>query len=87
MNNPDATSLQPGRYRHYKGGEDQVISVATHSETGEHLVVYSCLYENGSWWVRPLDMFTGQVNAEGTTVDRFTLLHHETLITNGTDVE
>ncbi len=36
--------LQPGLYRHYKGGTYQVIGVARHSETDEQLVVYRCVY-------------------------------------------
>ena len=35
--------MKAGRYRHYKGGEYQVQGVATHSETGELLVVYTPL--------------------------------------------
>ncbi len=34
------TTVQPGRYRHYKGNEYTVIGMALHSETQEELVVY-----------------------------------------------
>ena len=37
MGNP---GLQPGRYRHFKGGQYRLIALATHSETGEQMVVY-----------------------------------------------
>ena len=60
-----------GRYRHYKGGEYEVISVAQHSETHEKVVVYRCLYDDGSWWVRPLAMFTETVDVNGQMVPRF----------------
>jgi hypothetical protein len=61
----------PGRYRHYKGGEYQVIGTARHSETDELLVVYRCLYDNDSLWVRPLAMFTETVLVDGREVPRF----------------
>jgi hypothetical protein len=64
--------LQPGRYRHFKGGEYQVIDTARHSETGEELVVYRPLYGEGKLWVRPLHMFLEQVEKEGETLPRFT---------------
>ena len=32
------SELQPGRYRHFKGNEYQVLGLATHSETGETVV-------------------------------------------------
>jgi hypothetical protein len=60
-----------GRYRHYKGGEYQVIGTARHSETGELLVVYRCLYDNNSLWVRPLAMFIETVVVAGQEVPRF----------------
>jgi uncharacterized protein len=61
----------PGRYRHYKGGEYQVIGTARHSETDERLVVYRCRYDNDSLWVRPLAMFVETVVIEGRNVPRF----------------
>ena len=63
--------LQPGLYRHYKGGNYQVIGVARHSETDEQLVVYRCLYDNDSLWVRPLTLFLETVLIDGCTVPRF----------------
>ena len=32
--------IKPGRDRHFKGNEYQVLGSATHSETGEAMVVY-----------------------------------------------
>lgn len=63
--------LQPGRYRHYKGKDYEVIDIATHSETGERLVVYRTLYGNYDLWVRPLEMFCEQVEVDGHSVPRF----------------
>jgi len=63
--------LQPGRYRHYKGKDYEVIDIATHSETGEKLVVYRTLYGNYDLWVRPLAMFTETVELDGESVPRF----------------
>lgn len=63
--------VRPGRYRHYKGNDYEVIGVARHSETGEELVVYRCLYGDNSLWVRPLAMFTETVVLEGRNVPRF----------------
>lgn len=63
--------LLPGRYRHYKGRDYQVLGVARHSETEESLVVYRCLYGDGSLWVRPLSMFLEAVTIGGESVARF----------------
>ena len=63
--------LQPGRYRHYKGKEYQVIGIATHSETQEKLVVYRTLYGAFDLWVRPLGMFTETLNVDGISIARF----------------
>ena len=45
--------VRPGRYRHFKGNEYQVLGVARHSETEEEMVVYRALYGEGGLWVRP----------------------------------
>lgn len=63
--------LPPGRYRHYKGPEYEVIGVARHSETEEVLVVYRALYGEFGLWVRPLSMFNETVQHEGRQVPRF----------------
>ena len=60
-----------GRYRHYKGGEYEVIGVARHSETDERLVVYRPLYNVTGLWVRPLAMFLETVTHDGEPVPRF----------------
>ena len=68
--------LQAGIYKHYKGQLYQVLHVATHSETREKLVVYQCLYEDYSIWVRPYEMFIEQVQLEdGSLISRFEFLH------------
>jgi len=66
--------IRPGRYRHYKGNDYQVIGIARHSETEEELVVYRKLYDDGSLWVRPLAMFVEDVSVDGRSVPRFAWL-------------
>ncbi|GJL58343.1 MAG: hypothetical protein NPIRA03_12000 [Nitrospirales bacterium] len=63
--------IQPGRYRHYKGKEYQVIGIAKHSETEENLVVYRALYGEFGLWVRPATMFREKIEIEGKLVFRF----------------
>ena len=73
--------VKPGRYRHYKGNEYEVIGCARHSETEEEFVVYRALYGDRGLWVRPSAMFMEEVLIEGKRVPRFSLLldgkHHE----------
>lgn len=66
--------IKPGRYRHFKGKEYEVIGVANHSETMEELVVYRALYGEGGLWVRPASMWNELVERDGQTVRRFTLI-------------
>ena len=65
------TSIPIGRYRHYKGKDYEVLGVARHSETEEELVVYRTLYGDFSLWVRPLAMFTEEIEVDGRRVRRF----------------
>lgn len=64
----------PGRYRHYKGGQYQVLGLARHSETLEPLVVYQALYGERGLWVRPAAMWTETVTFNGQSVPRFALI-------------
>lgn len=66
--------IKPGRYRHFKGKEYEVIGVAKHSETMEELVVYRALYGERGLWVRPASMWNEQVERDGKTFQRFTLI-------------
>ena len=63
--------IRPGRYRHFKGKEYEVIGVASHSETLEPMVVYRALYGEGGLWVRPAAMWNEQVDREGYSGPRF----------------
>ena len=68
---PALPPTQLGRYRHYKGGEYEVVGVARHSETLEPLVIYRPLYNDSGWWVRPHAMFFGNVLVDGVSRPRF----------------
>jgi hypothetical protein len=70
-------SVEPGRYRHYKGNEYTVLGVARHSETLEELVVYRQEYGEHGLWVRPAVMFAETVVVDGKTMPRFALLRTE----------
>lgn len=63
--------IKPGKYRHFKGNDYQVIIVAKSSETLEEFVVYQALYGERGMWVRPLVMFEETVEVAGLPVKRF----------------
>lgn len=65
------SSLASGRYRHFKGGEYEVLGIARDSESMRELVVYRALYCERGLWVRPLEMFTEIVERDGRSMPRF----------------
>ena len=73
----DETDLPPlpatptGRYRHYKGGEYEVLGAVRHSETLEPLVLYRPLDGDRGDWVRPHAMFFETVVIDGIAQPRF----------------
>lgn len=66
--------LRPGRYRHFKGREYQLLFVARHSETLEPMVVYRALYGERGLWVRPAAMWNEIVERDGKRCPRFEYL-------------
>ena len=56
--------LKPGKYRHFKGNEYELIDIASHSETMEPMVVYRALYGERGLWVRPAAMWNEWVDRE-----------------------
>lgn len=66
--------IKPGRYRHFKGKEYEVVGVAKHSETLEEYVVYRALYGEGELWVRPASMWNETVERDGKKYRRFTFI-------------
>lgn len=66
--------MELGIYKHYKGNLYQVLGVACHTETGDHLVVYQSLYGDYRLWVRPKTMFCEKITFNNQLVDRFAFL-------------
>ena len=66
--------IKPGRYRHFKGNEYEVLYLAKHSETLEPMVVYRALYGERGIWVRTASMWNEIVERDGQTFQRFTYL-------------
>ena len=66
--------IKPGRYRHFKGREYEVLGIARHSETEEELVVYRALYGDFGLWVRPVSMWNETVERDGKISRRFTYI-------------
>ncbi len=66
--------IKPGKYRHFKGNYYEVIGIARHSETLEHMVVYRALYAEGGLWIRPARMWNETVEKENYSGPRFTFV-------------
>ena len=63
--------LKPGKYRHFKGMEYELVGVAKHSETLEPMVVYRALYGECGLWVRPAAMWNEIVDKPNYHGPRF----------------
>ena len=66
--------LLPGKYRHFKGMEYELIGVAKHSEDLSPMVVYRALYGEGGLRVRPLEMWSEIVDKNGYHGPRFSYI-------------
>ncbi len=58
-------------YRHFKGNVYRLVGIAKDSETLEEMVVYQAMYGEGQMWVRPKEMFFGEVKRDGKRMPRF----------------
>ena len=66
--------IKPGKYRHFKGNEYQVLYNAKDSENLQDMVVYKALYGDGQIWVRPAKMWDETVIRDGKEFKRFTYI-------------
>ncbi len=73
----ETDEFRPGRYRHFKGNEYELLYLARHSETREEMVVYRALYGERGVWVRPKQMWNEIVEREGVRTRRFTYIGDE----------
>ena len=71
---PPLLTTPPGRYRHYKGMQYDVVGTVRHSETLEPMTLYRALYGEHGLWVRPAAMFEEEVVIAGVRQPRFTLI-------------
>lgn len=59
-------------YVHYKGGIYRALDTALHTEDQKEVMVYEHLWPNAyGMYVRPLDLFYGNVVVDGKLVRRF----------------
>lgn len=68
---PPRPPAEPGRYRHYRGGEYEVLGVVRHSESLEPMLLYRPLCNNSGMWVRPCAMFFEDAECNGARQPRF----------------
>ncbi|WP_417597136.1 DUF1653 domain-containing protein [Oceanospirillum sp.] len=78
-------AIQSGIYQHYKGSKYLVVGEVRHSETEETLVLYRALYGERGLWVRPVSMFSEQVDVAGEIKPRFELIEARDNLMAGVD--
>ena len=71
---PPSIVTKLGFYRHYKGGEYEVVGTVRHSEDLQPMTLYRALYGEGGLWVRPAAMFNESVVINGVLQPRFVFL-------------
>ncbi len=71
---PPCPQVRPGLWRHFKGGEYEVLFTARNSETLEPMVVYRQRGGEGLAWVRPAAMWNEEVTRDGRTFPRFSYI-------------
>jgi hypothetical protein len=71
---PPFITTKPGFYRHYKGGEYEVVDTVRHSEDLQPMTLYRALYGERGLWVRPAAMFNETVLIDGVMQPRFKYL-------------
>jgi len=71
---PPLPTIALGRYRHYKGGEYEVLGVVRHSGSLEPMVLSRPLYNDTGMWIRPFSMFLEDVEHDGKRQPRFALM-------------
>ncbi len=65
-----AKSISLGSFRHYKGGEYDVIAIAHLEDSLQEVVVYRSHFD-GSVWVRTVENFKAKVKVGGKSIPRF----------------
>ncbi len=74
-------------YRHFKGNIYRIVTLCTHTETGEELVVYQDVYGNHAVYARPRAMFESPVDKDkypdATQEMRFELMEADTGASKG----
>ena len=56
LQSPELLAQQPNLYLY------EIVDVATHSETGDAMMIYRALYGTKQLYVRPMDMFMSEVD-------------------------
>ena len=77
---PPLIVTKPGFYRHYKGGEYEVVGTVRHSEDLQPMTLYRALYGERGLWVRPAAMFSETVVIDSVSQPRFKYLGEERLL-------
>lgn len=61
------------KYDHYKGGQYEVMHIATHTETNEPTVIYRSLIFGGMY-ARPLSLWFDKVETDAGERERFEII-------------